>query len=100
MELVNIDQLRPGFVVASAVTNCGGATLVPMGYQLTPQSIERLANAGVSSVVVEAVFNPTEGVDRRLDALDRRFSGTDDPLLLQIKAAVAKRLQFMKLGEV
>lgn len=99
MELVNIDELRPGFVVASAVTNDGGAILVPRGCELTSQVIARLVNAGVTAVVVEAVFNPTEGIDRRLEALEERYTGVEDPLLLQIKAAAHQRLQFMKLVE-
>lgn len=98
MELVTIDQVRPGHIVATAVTMAGGAVLCPMGFTLTAAAIERLRNAGIDAVVIErslAADNST--LDKRLDLVRERFAGVEDPILLQIKATIEHRLNCMKL---
>lgn len=98
MELVTIDQLRPGHIVATAVTMAGGAVLCPMGFTLTAPAIERLRNAGIEAVVIERPpATDNSALDRRLEALRERFLGNDDPILLQIKATIEHRLNCMKL---
>lgn len=98
MELVTIEQLRPGQVVATAVTMSGGAVLCPMGFKLTAAAIERLRNAGVDAVVIEGSPSlDASQLDERLDGLRDRFTGVDDPILLQLKATIEHRLNCMKL---
>ncbi|MBX7258618.1 MAG: hypothetical protein K1Y02_19815 [Candidatus Hydrogenedentes bacterium] len=101
MILVNIGDLKPGQVIAKAVTNAGGAVLCPAGYRLTETSIERLKNAGVDAVVLDTSDSPESNeatIDLRLAELEARFRGIDDPIMLQIKATIEKRLSFMRLG--
>lgn len=97
MELVSIERLRPGQTLAKAVTNAGGAILCPPGYRLTETAIGRLRNAGVESVIVESFEDKAPEIQARLTALHDRFQGIDDPIMLQLKAAIENRLNFMKL---
>lgn len=98
MELVTIEQLRPGQIVATAVTMAGGAVLCPMGFTLTAAAIERLRNAGIEAVVIEGSPSlDASQLDARLDALRGRFAGVDDPILLQLKATMEHRLNCMKI---
>lgn len=97
LQLVNIAQLKPGQVVATAVTNSGGAVLCPVGFKLTEKAIERLGNAGVDAVVVDVNEKLMANIDRRIEALQKRFEGVDDPIMLQLKATVEQRLNFMKI---
>lgn len=92
MYLVNIEDVRPGQVVAKAVTSATGAVLCPPGFQMTATAIERLKNAGVTSVIVEGLDESRRTIAQRLEELHRRFAGIDDPLLIQLKAAVERRL--------
>jgi hypothetical protein len=97
MELLSINAVRAGQVLARAVANASGATLCPPGFRLTEASIERLRNAGVESVVIEGGEGKVASPQERLAALRRRFQGIDDPILLQIKATIENRLNFMGL---
>ncbi len=97
LQLVNISQLKPGQVVASAVTNNGGAVLCPVGFKLTESAIERLSNAGVESVIVDVNERQNEELEQRIAALEERFRGLDDPIMLQLKATIEQRLSFLKL---
>jgi len=84
-------------VVASAVTNHGGAVLVPPGYKLTEQAIARLKNAGVDGVIVEERKHARPDMDGRIAAVSKRFEGIDDPIMLQLRATILKRLNMIKL---
>lgn len=99
MELVNISQLRSGQTIARAVTNKGGAVLCPPGFRLTDVAIERLKNAGVESVIVESYEDRERALQERVDALQERFRGIEDPLMLQLKAAIENRLRFMRFEQ-
>ena len=88
MELVNVHQLKPGYVVAAPVSNPSGAILCPLGFKLTEGAIARLVTAGIESVAVEGRIHKEPPVEQRLKALNARFKGIEDPLLLQIKAAI------------
>lgn len=96
MRSVNVQFLRPGQVVANAVTNANGAVLCPMGYTLTEQAIGRLKNASVGSVWIEGNSKPTMDIAAREAELERRFAGAGDPVLLGIKTILEKRLQRLK----
>lgn len=97
MELVNVSQLRPGLILATAIRNKGGAVLCPAGMQLTKVIIERIRNAGVESAVVEGTVGDGPKIEERLAALEARFTGIDDPILLQIKATIENRFHAMKM---
>jgi len=98
MYLVSISDLTPGQVLAKGVTNETGAVLCPPGFKLTDAAIERLKNAGVESVIVEGSDEDGgEAYRNRLDELRVRFEGIDDPIMLQLKAVIEKRLNFMAL---
>lgn len=98
MELVSISSVQPGQVVARAVTGANGAVLCPPGFRLTQAAIERLREAGIDSVVLEGASCDNQWLMERLSELESRFRGIDDPILLQIKATIEKRLQFMLVG--
>lgn len=96
MRSVNVQFLRPGQVVANAVTNVSGAVLCPMGYTLTEQAIGRLKNANVGSVWIEGNSKPSVDIEARQVELDKRFSGVSDPVLIGIKGILDKRLKRLK----
>jgi hypothetical protein len=93
---VNVQFLRPGQVVANAVTNPSGAVLCPMGYTLTEQAISRLRRLIVGSVWIEGNIKPTMDIAAREAELEKRFAGVADPVLLGIKAILDKRLQRLR----
>ncbi len=97
MELLGISAVRAGHVLARAVTNAGGAVLCPAGFRLTDSVIERLRGAGIESLIVEGGNDKGPSPQERVAALNQRFEGIDDPLLLQIKAAIENRLNLMNL---
>jgi len=99
MESISIAAARPGHILAKAVTNATGAVLCPPGLRLTQATIERLRNAGVQSLIVEGGKDAGRALDERLADLQRRFAGIDDPLMLQIKAALEKRLNLLRLDQ-
>lgn len=96
MRSVNVQFLRPGQVVANAVTNASGAVLCPMGYTLTEQAIGRLKNASVASVWIEGNSKPPVDIEARQAELDKRFSGISDPILIGIKGILDTRLKRLK----
>ncbi len=96
MRSVNVRFLRPGQVLADAITNSSGAVLCPLGYTLTEVAIERLKNGNVGSVWIEG--DPDAGPD--VDALDaklsKRFKGVTNPSLLRIKSLFQKRVDLLR----
>ena len=97
MELLNISNVKPGQTLARAITNADGAVLCPTGFKLTESAIERLKNAGVDSVVIEGGEDSGPSMEQRIAELRERFEGIDDPIMLQLKATIEKRLSFMRL---
>lgn len=95
MHLVRVSELEPGLVLAKAVTNARGAVLCPAGLKLTAETIQRLDKAGVESVAVEGGEVGGERIRHRLDALETRFAGINDPLMLEIRATIESRLSRM-----
>ncbi len=96
MRNVNVKFLRPGQIVADAVTNANGAVLCPMGYELTEQAIQRLKNANVVTVCIEGSSKPGFDIEARQASLNKRFAGISDPYLLGIKSILQKRLERLK----
>ena len=97
MYLISINDIRPGQVVAKAVTNTKGAVLCPSGFKLTESAITRLKNTGVESIIVEgeAGGDVEQDMEKRLEELARRFESVEDPIMIQLRAAIEKRLRFM-----
>jgi hypothetical protein len=99
MILVSLADVTPGQTLAKAVTNASGAVLCPPGFQLTEAVIQRLKNAGIESVVLEGgIERQGSTVEERLAELELRFQGVNDPIMLQLKATIEKRLTVMHLG--
>lgn len=99
VELVNIMSVKAGQILARAATNAGGAVLCPAGLRLTDTVIERLRTAGIESLIIEGGQTKGLSPQDRIQALNDRFDGIDDPLLLQIKAVIEKRLNIMQLEQ-
>jgi len=97
MELVSVAALRPGYVLAEAVTNRSGAVLCPSGLRLTATLIERLKTAGVEAVVVEADDKSGPTPEERIAELNERFEGVHNPIMLRIKATIDNRLSLIRL---
>ena len=97
MELVSVAALRPGYVLAKAVTNSSGAMLCPSGSRLTEGLIERLKNAGVEAAVVEAADRSGPTPEERIAELNERFEGVHNPIMLRIKATIDNRLSLIRL---
>ena len=98
MYLLNIANVQPGQVIAKAVTTPTGAVLCPAGFRLTETAIDRLRNAGIDAIVVEGTEESGPTLQERLAELSARFEGIDDPIMLQLKATIEKRLNFLYLG--
>ncbi|GMU91551.1 MAG: hypothetical protein AMXMBFR4_06090 [Candidatus Hydrogenedentota bacterium] len=94
MQMVSVATLAPGQVVAAPVTNSGGAILCPAGFTLTESAISRLQNAGIEFVSIQGDAATCENAAAhvRLENLEKRFSRVSDPILLELKDAVAARL--------
>jgi hypothetical protein len=92
MEFIPVTSARVGDVLARAVTNPSGAVLCPQGFVLTAEVISRLASAGVESVCVSGGIDLGPTPEERIDALEQRFGGVTDPVLLEIKGVVEKCL--------
>lgn len=94
MELVSLAQVRPGAVLAAEVANREGAVLCPKGFRLDEAAIARIERAGIQAVIVEggsAEYAPD--YDNRLAALEARFAGIDDPVMVQLKATMERVLR-------
>lgn len=96
MRSINVKFLRPGQVIADVVTNANGAVLCPIGYNLTEQAIQRLKNANVSMVYIEGNAAPSVDIEARLNDLESRFAGIDDPILMEIKGLLETRYNLLK----
>ena len=98
MELIGIAHLQAGYVVAADIYNSSGALLCPKGFIVTDEAVERLKNAGISTVMIESAPEAqVERIDKRIECLEMRFVGIEDPLLLELKQAALSRLEHMRL---
>ena len=99
MERINIASAKPRQVLAQAVTTAQGAVLCPSGFRLTETALERLKRAGIESVVIKGSRVKGPAAEARIEALNRRFDGIDDPIMLQIKATIENRLGFLRVEQ-
>lgn len=96
MVSISIHAAKVGQVIAQPVTNKNGAILCPAGFTLNASVIERLKNAGVDSLAVEGGAPTGPSIDERLSMLEQRFAGVSDPMLLQLKGIIQRRLTKLK----
>lgn len=100
LKTLRIDEIQPGVTVAADVCNAAGGVLVGAGATLSEAHIRRLKIAGVDAVCVSGEPGPAAPLEMapeaRLAALELRFAGAADPVLLQIKEIVAARLTAMQ----
>ncbi|MCP4643965.1 MAG: hypothetical protein GY851_26215 [bacterium] len=92
MEQIFLSEAVPGQILSEPVANQGGAVLCPKGTPLTEALIDRLIENGIEVVQVEGGEADVAARAKRLADLDRRFSEVDDPVMLQIKAAIEQRI--------
>lgn len=96
MELLDINALTAGRVLARPVVNEAGAVLCPAGLELNASIIERLRAVGITSVLVVGGEDRMRSVDDRIEELKRRFEGVDDAIMLQLKALMENRLDLLR----
>lgn len=100
MRVITLKDAKPGMRLARAVTDPGGALLVPEGNELTPESIERLRTRRVDSICVEDSAAPMSPEERdkaiaSVDAdVDRMFGEAATNEVMKLLAEYAK--QFLK----
>ena len=96
MRSVDVKFLRPGQIVADVVKNASGAVLCPIGFTLTDQAIRGLKNARVATVWIEGSSKPHVDIEARCAALNARFAGIEDPVLLAIKSILEDRIDRLR----
>ena len=99
MKTVNVEDVKPGHVLAEAVTNANGGVLCPRGLELTEATIQRLKSAGVEMVALQSDAAGRPQLETRIAKLNDRFDGIDDPIMLQLKATIENRLRAMQTDE-
>ena len=99
MSRISLASAQPGQVLAQPVTNAIGAILCPAGHHLTEETIARLHTAGIKTIEIVGGQSDAPTPAERIEALEHRFDGIDDPILLQIKAAIKKRLTLIQLEQ-
>lgn len=79
MDLVTIEQLRPGMVLATHATDRRGRLLIPAETQLSDRHVEALRHWGITHLHIEAGQLPTS-VPAEMDAqtLSEITTATDD----------------------
>ncbi|MFP4190652.1 MAG: hypothetical protein ACLFU6_01140 [Candidatus Hydrogenedentota bacterium] len=94
MKMVTLGYAEAGQIIARDLTNCSGGVLCSKGTILTERLIERLRKAQVAGVYVERSLTREEAEARkaRLDQLRARFKGVEDPIMLQLKVIMERRL--------
>jgi hypothetical protein len=94
-----VSRVSAGQIIARPVTNKDGAVLCPRGFVLTGAAILRLQNAGVDMLFVDSPGETGPSATKRLEALEERFSGVDDPVLLKLKQVIREYLSDMATAD-
>jgi len=91
---INLGQAEAGQIIAKDLTNSSGGVLCSKGTILTERLIERLRKAQIAGVYVERPLTreDVEARKARLEQLQTRFEGVDDPVMLRLKAILERRL--------
>ena len=102
MGLMNLSELRPGMLLASALFSRSGIMLLPCGTRLTANHLDQFKRWGVHSAFIETLGTDelADAADVQLDpellaaidqALDDKFVvQNDDEIMAEVKRIVRK----------
>lgn len=96
MQRLPLSYIKPGMKTFEEVVDANGRVLCGKGIELTEDHIKRFHELGVNFVTVEGhpVNLPWEKtLEEELEALNRRFEGIEDPVLLEIKKILEEFLK-------
>jgi hypothetical protein len=90
MQRVPIEDLKPGMVVAKAITNESGMVLLSEGTSLTDSLITRLGRMDLTHISIEGASSSDKSKEQLLGELEQRFSRTGKEKYMDILKAVIK----------
>jgi hypothetical protein len=90
MQRIPIDDLKPGMVVAKAITNESGMVLLSEGTTLTDSLITRLGRMDLSHISIEGASSSDKSKEELLSELDNRFKKTGKEKYMDIIKGVIK----------
>jgi hypothetical protein len=97
MEQVPIEDLYTGQILSEAVFDAEGNEICPAGQIIGEADRERLRKARVRTVSVHMGLYREADIQVRRTAIELRFGGVKDPVLLTFKRLVLERLNLMKV---
>lgn len=93
---VALSAVKPGMVLAGEVRSSAGELAAPDGAVLTPELIARLGQIGVGEVAIQDAAAsapvPSGLGTAAFAALETRFAGVQDEVLLGLRDLLRKRL--------
>ena len=102
MITINIEELKPGMILARPVRNRQGVLIMEAGAKITKKSIRIFKSWGVNEIVIkgkpgQTATRPREGQIKGESSIERqlkeKFSDVmDDPIMVAIFNAAVKRL--------
>jgi molybdopterin biosynthesis enzyme len=93
---VPIADAEPGRILAQAVQNHQGQTLLKAGTEIQPKHLRILRTWGVESIEIEeprAAVAPATGEEREQRVVARFRHAGDDPILAELLDAVLERVR-------
>jgi len=96
MKEIPLEQVQEGDILARDLTSSNGAVFLAAGSILSAPALTRLKKMGIQNIAVKAK-NPednAEAINKLLQLLEERFSGTENnPYLQEIKSIVIDHLK-------
>ena len=94
MQSVEIENVKPGMILANDVKNDRGMVLLPRGSELTDQLIARLENSGVESISIQNAGGGQDEFEKKKAVLDQRFSLVMSiPIMVELHDLMVQRLK-------
>jgi hypothetical protein len=94
LQRIPVDELKPGMVVARAITNDSGMVLLSEGTELTDSLITRLNRMDLRSIFVAGAPATGKSREEMLEELDARFRKTEkEPHMGLIKSIIKDRIE-------
>jgi len=90
MQRIPVSDLKPGMVVAKAITNESGMVLLSEGTTLTDSLIVRLGRMDLSHISIEGASSSDKSKAELLSELDNRFKKTGKEKYMDIIKGVIK----------
>jgi hypothetical protein len=90
MQRIPIDDLKPGMVVAKAITNESGMVLLSEGTTLTDSLIVRLGRMDLSHISIQGASSSDKSKAELLAELDHRFEKTGKERYMDVIKGVLK----------